>query len=141
MTAPSLIDATQSETSSPVGTRSLDFNDDDVQALAGWLVELPHIERVLAEVHSRRPQLRPAPLSDQSVEVRALRSEIAQLKFALASNREIAAATGIVMARYLVTQPEAFDMLTRASQKMNRKLHDIALNVLETGLLPGKTYP
>lgn len=56
---------------------------------------------------------------------------------ALLSNRRIGVAMGILMARGLVTEDQAFDLLRRASQYLNIKLRDIADTVIATGELPG----
>lgn len=53
-----------------------------------------------------------------------------QLTAALDSNRQIATAIGIVMASQHVTAEEAFDRLRRASQSLNRKLRDIASDLI-----------
>jgi len=58
------------------------------------------------------------------------------LTAALASNRQIGIAIGILMAYHRVTQDEAFDMLRSASQHLHIKLRDIAQDVVETGTLP-----
>jgi AmiR/NasT family two-component response regulator len=42
---------------------------------------------------------------------------------------------GVLMARLLVTREQAFDLMRIASQRTNRKLRDIAEDVLETGTL------
>jgi hypothetical protein len=39
------------------------------------------------------------------------------------------------MARMLVTREQAFDLMRIASQRTNRKLRDIAADVLDTGTL------
>jgi hypothetical protein len=54
---------------------------------------------------------------------------------ALQSNRDIGAALGVLMARLLITREQAFDLMRIASQRNNRKLRDIAEEVLETGTL------
>lgn len=54
---------------------------------------------------------------------------------ALQSNREIGVAMGILMQRHLFTRQEAFDVLRVASQNSNRKLADVAGDVVETGML------
>jgi hypothetical protein len=54
---------------------------------------------------------------------------------ALLSNRDIGAAIGVLMARMLITREQAFDLMRIASQRSNRKLRDIAHDVLETGTL------
>jgi hypothetical protein len=55
---------------------------------------------------------------------------------ALESNREIGVAMGIMMANGRLTSPQAFEQLRTASQNLNRKLHDIAVDVAITGTLP-----
>lgn len=62
-------------------------------------------------------------------------TKILNLERALASNREIGAGIGVLMARYKVTQEQAFDLLRMASQNTHRKLADIAREVVETGAL------
>ena len=42
------------------------------------------------------------------------------------------------MSRHLVTQDEAFQLLRRASQDQNRKLHNMAQDVIQTGELPSR---
>jgi hypothetical protein len=54
---------------------------------------------------------------------------------ALASNREIGAAMGILMARHQLTSDQAFDLLRRTSQRAHRKVVAIAAEVIETGQL------
>ncbi len=44
-------------------------------------------------------------------------------------------AMGVVMATYKVTRDQAFDLLRVASQNSNRKLADIATEVIDTGAL------
>jgi GAF domain-containing protein len=57
------------------------------------------------------------------------------LTLALQSNREIGAAIGVVMTRLLVTRDQAFDLMRIASQRTNRKLRDVAQDVLDSGTL------
>jgi hypothetical protein len=59
------------------------------------------------------------------------------LEIALDSSRVIGMAMGIIMANQLCTADTAFDALRRVSQETNRKLRDVALEVTETGTLPG----
>ena len=61
----------------------------------------------------------------------------AQLQRALESNRDIGVAIGILMARYEVTREQAFDLMRIASQREHRELHAVALQIAETGALPG----
>ena len=58
------------------------------------------------------------------------------LQVALASSREIGAAIGIVMAGLQVTQADAFAILRETSQSQNRKLKDIAAEIVLTGEIP-----
>jgi GAF domain-containing protein len=64
------------------------------------------------------------------------RERCAQLEQALRSSREIGMAMGIVMARRGVTSHQAFDLLRRASRRRNRKVREIAADVVETGQPP-----
>ena len=59
-----------------------------------------------------------------------------QLDAVLNSNRRIGAALGILMARHRLTHEQAFLRLRQASQNTNRKLRDLAEDILETGDLP-----
>ena len=60
-----------------------------------------------------------------------LRAE--HLEKALASNRRIGMAIGILMSRRQLTEQEAFDCLRIESQRRNVKLRDIAETVIYTG--------
>lgn len=62
--------------------------------------------------------------------------EVAGLNIALSSSRQIGTAIGILMARHQVTSEQAFTLLSRASQHLNRKLRDVATDVELTGQLP-----
>jgi GAF domain-containing protein len=63
--------------------------------------------------------------------------EVMNLERALVTNREIGTAIGIVMATDRCTEQEAFTLLRVASQHLNRKLRDVASDVVHTGLVPG----
>src|SRR3954452_2191726 len=71
-----------------------------------------------------------AALDAQRQRVRA-----ANLALALDSNRLIGVAIGIVMARELLTSDQAFDRLRIVSQRRQRKLRDVAEDVVRTGEL------
>jgi len=78
-----------------------------------------------AELHRRRLEaLRRADVTIEGLEA------------ALATNRQIGAAVGIVMAQRRLTQTEAFQVLSRASQDRNRKLREVADDVVFTGEIP-----
>jgi GAF domain-containing protein len=66
---------------------------------------------------------------------RRRKTEILHLERALASNREIGAAIGVLMAQHRVTREQAFDLLRMASQNGHRKLVEIARDVVDTGTL------
>lgn len=72
-------------------------------------------------------------LAERSV---ALRRSCENLRFALTTNRTIAAATGILMALQQLTYDAAFEALLRCSQGTNRKVREVAAVVVETGALP-----
>jgi len=59
-----------------------------------------------------------------------------QLRQALASNRTIGTAIGIVMARYGLASDRAFHTLVRISQQSNRKLRDVAEEIVAAGAIP-----
>ncbi len=66
----------------------------------------------------------------------AAETTVGQLRQALQSNRTTGTAVGIVMTRYKLNAEVAFQVLKRTSQQSNRKLHDIAAEVVRTGALP-----
>jgi signal transduction histidine kinase/DNA-binding response OmpR family regulator len=68
--------------------------------------------------------------------VDAAESTVGQLRQALRTNRTTGTAVGIVMTRYELDAERAFQVLKRSSQQSNRKLHDIAAEVVRTGALP-----
>lgn len=59
------------------------------------------------------------------------------LEMALLRSRTIGAAMGILMERHKLTPDRAFDLLRTASQDHNRKLADIAAELVETGTTDG----
>jgi hypothetical protein len=61
------------------------------------------------------------------------KAEADNLAIALGTNRDIGVAVGIVMVNHALNRDEAFALLSRASQSSNRKLHDIALEVVRVG--------
>jgi GAF domain-containing protein len=62
---------------------------------------------------------------------------IGNLEEALASRDVIGQAKGILMVSRRITADDAFTMLRSASQHSNRKLREIADDVVTTGALPG----
>ncbi len=73
-------------------------------------------------------------LRERAVDVADTRA--AQLRSALDSNRVIGTATGILMATHRLPAAQGFQLLTRASQDSNRKLRDLAAQVVDNGGLP-----
>jgi ANTAR domain len=64
--------------------------------------------------------------------------KVTNLQSALETNREIGTAIGILMSQHRVTRQQAFNLLAVASQQTNRKLRDVAEDVIATGALePG----
>ena len=63
------------------------------------------------------------------------------LHVALENSREIGAAIGVLMSYHKVTRDAAFELLRAASQQLNRKLRDLAGEVVETGALPTTEVP
>ena len=61
------------------------------------------------------------------------REHIAQLEQALKSSRTIGAAIGLIMATRQVREEEAFQILKTASQNSNRKLRDLAEELVTAG--------
>ena len=69
--------------------------------------------------------------------VDAAQTTVGQLRQALQTNRTTGTAVGIIMMRYDLDAKRAFQVLVRTSQQSNRKLHDIAEELVRTGVLPG----
>lgn len=64
-----------------------------------------------------------------------LRDHNEHLRTALQTSRQIGTAIGIVMSGYKVTDRAAFDMICALSSRTNRKVRDIALDIVEQGHL------
>lgn len=65
----------------------------------------------------------------------------AELRTALATRELIGQAQGILMERERITAEQAFDVLRRASQHLNRKLREIAQDLVDTGQRPETASP
>jgi GAF domain-containing protein len=59
--------------------------------------------------------------------------QVVQLRQAVASNRMIGTAIGLLMGTRRISEAEAFDLLRVVSQHTNRKLRDIAADVVRDG--------
>lgn len=66
----------------------------------------------------------------------ATRQQLHNLERALESSRDIGIAIGVLMNKHRVTREQAFDVLRIASQRLNRKIKDLARYVVDTGTLP-----
>src|SRR5215213_4217288 len=78
--------------------------------------------------------------SHAAVAFASVRKE-AQLAEAVASRDLIGQAKGILMERYKISPERAFLVLTRVSQGSNRKLHDMAAELVRQGTVPGIPAP
>ena len=66
-----------------------------------------------------------------------LEERIGHLVLALEHRTVIGQATGIVMERYALTSDAAFSTLLRISADNNRKVHDLAQELVNTGHVEG----
>jgi len=93
----------------------------------------------------------PQPASDQDLdevleyllhaEARLRREESDQFKLALSTSRQIGMAIGFLMGRHALTEEQAFAALVRTSRDGNRKLRDVAAEVLGQRALPAARQP
>lgn len=86
---------------------------------------------------------RPASVTSRPTaqDVEALEQRVASLQRALDSSRQIGAATGILMARQGWSYEDAFEWLRRASQTSNRKVVDLADEIVLTGTVEAPPGP
>jgi GAF domain-containing protein len=89
-------------------------------------------DRAVAEIYAAHATI---ALTAATAEAR-LEQKDADLRQALASRDVIGQAKGILMERHHLTADDAFALLRRASQRLNRKLSRIAEEVADTGALP-----
>ena len=82
--------------------------------------------------HDQMNQLRDLALGE-------FETTVGQLRHALQTNRTIGTAVGIVMTQYELDPQRAFQVLVRTSQQSNRKLNEIAAEVVRTGSLPASS--
>ena len=66
----------------------------------------------------------------------AAREKASNLEQALDRSRDIGAAIGILMTRHLLARDQAFQLLTTASQRTNRKLRDLTEDLIDVGDVP-----
>lgn len=67
------------------------------------------------------------------------REQAANLRIALRGSRRIGAALGILMSRHTISEDEAFRRVKSASQHTNRKLREVADDIVLTGVLEPST--
>lgn len=72
-----------------------------------------------------------------AIQLAKVADEAMNLELALARSRAIGAAMGILMERHRLTAADAFARLRDTSQNTNRKLADVADDVVETGTAEG----
>lgn len=58
------------------------------------------------------------------------------LEVAVSSRHDIGVAQGILVERYGLSLPQAFDLLRRISSRTNTKITDLARHIVETGTVP-----
>jgi AmiR/NasT family two-component response regulator len=80
-----------------------------------------------------------AEIDPLRAKLKAALTKIHHLETALQSSRRIGAALGVLMARLRITLDAAFDLLSTASPHRNRKLRDLAEDILYTGTLDRAT--
>ncbi|WP_375497626.1 ANTAR domain-containing protein [uncultured Jatrophihabitans sp.] len=83
------------------------------------------VERAVQTVVSQR--------SEQAWDIVA--ADVEHLELALRTSRRIGAAVGILMTVHKITAEKSFDLLVQASHRSNRKLRDLAEDVVDTGCL------
>jgi DNA-binding response OmpR family regulator len=112
-------------------TEGLDAGADD------YIVKPFDANELLARVrvHHELSQLREFVLGQAEDRATHAEDEVGNLRHALGSNRQIGVAMGVLMARESLTEAQAFDRLRAASQHRNRKLRDVADEVVLTGRL------
>ncbi|TFV64079.1 ANTAR domain-containing protein [Geodermatophilus sp. DF01-2] len=104
-----------------------------VDALEGVLVEVPPEPRPAAT--------RPGTPETEDDRVRALETEVAQLRTAMSSRAAIEQAKGILMLLAGCGEQVAFDLLAHISSNSHRKVRDVAVAIVESAAghagLPG----
>jgi GAF domain-containing protein len=75
-------------------------------------------------------------VSSLALQAATQQQKATNLEAALESSRQIGMAMGILMSSKLLTAEQAFDALRSASQRLHRKIRDIATDVNDTGEVP-----
>jgi hypothetical protein len=94
-----------------------------------------------ARLHELIKETRPAQVPRKSLPVpdslEAATRQIENLEAALERRTTIGQATGLVMERFGLPAEIAFEVLRRLSQERNRKLYDIAVELVSDGHAEG----
>jgi AmiR/NasT family two-component response regulator len=77
----------------------------------------------------------PSDLEELRNQIRSAERRMANLQFALATNRRIGIAIGVLMWQRRLTEDQAFALLRTHSQHGHVKLRDLAESVIFTGTL------
>jgi hypothetical protein len=77
-----------------------------------------------------------AALAGATATLAAMKDENDNLQGAVASNRVIGVAIGLLMSQHQISRNQALEVLRLRSQHSNRKLRDIAEEFVDTGVLP-----
>ena len=99
-------------------------------ALSVVVREQSRVTREMSEANREHSAAVRRASGERTVQSSDLAHQVETLTRALQTRTEIATAMGLLMARQNITSDDAFAILRRASQRTNRKLHDIALDVL-----------
>lgn len=99
---------------------------------APWSAEeAPAVDLACSDSAQARPE----------IDVDAAFREIENLRIALRSNRRIGIAIGLIMAQCHATDHEAFELLRQRSMDTNRKMADLAEQVVQVGRLESAETP
>ena len=88
-------------------------------------------------IDETRPTEAPSKGTPVPESLEAATRQIENLETALERRTVIGQATGLVMERFGLTAEVAFEVLRRLSQEHNRKLHDIAVELVSEGHAEG----
>jgi AmiR/NasT family two-component response regulator len=90
----------------------------------------------MAETHQALPPTDGDDARRMRAEIETARSRVRNLERALDTNRGIGIAIGILMAREGLTQDDAWERLAAISQARQRKVRDVADEIVYTGQVP-----
>lgn len=70
-----------------------------------------------------------------ALELKRARNKVANLEIALQSSRAIGIAIGVIVERCKINSDQAFDLLVQISQSDQRKVRDVADELVLTGVI------